>query len=67
MTKADKHSVPDRIFMELRTGDVLTIGNTTLRMEYKKGKTARMEICAGRDTVINKKIAPKPTVPSLPS
>lgn len=67
MTTADKTPKPERIFMELRTGDVLTIDGVRIQMEYKKGKTARMAILADRKTVITKTAASPKPVPSLPS
>ncbi|WP_047472194.1 hypothetical protein [Delftia sp. ZNC0008] len=61
-------STPDvrRIFMELRTGDVLEVGGVRIQLEYKKGQAARMVIAAAPDTCVRKIAASRP-VPSLPS
>lgn len=57
-----------RIFMELRTGDVLEVGGVRIQLQYKKGQTARMVVAAGSDTRV-KKIPAVTTqlVPSLTS
>lgn len=61
-------SAPDvrRIFMELRTGDVLEVGGVRIQMEYKKGQAARMVVLAAPETAIKKIPAPSRAVPSLP-
>lgn len=56
-----------RIFMELRTGDVLEVGGVRIQMEYKKGQAARMSIAAAPDTTVKKIPATVRPVPSLPS
>lgn len=62
-------SPPDvrRIFMELRTGDVLEVGGVRIQMEYKKGQAARMVVAASPDTTVRKIPAAARSVPSLPS
>ena len=56
-----------RIFMELRTGDVLEVGGVRIQLEYKKGQAARMVIAAAPDTCVRKIAAASRPVPSLPS
>lgn len=56
-----------RIFMELRTGDVLEVGGVRIQLEYKKGQAARMAITATPDTTVKKTPAATRPVPSLPS
>ncbi len=56
-----------RIFMELRTGDVLEVGGTRIQLEYKKGQAARMVVAAAPDTAVKKIPAASRPVPSLPS
>lgn len=53
--------------MELRTGDVLVLPGVELRLVFKKGQAARMEVCAAPDTVIKKIPAAARLVPSLPT
>lgn len=54
------------VHMDLRTGDVLAIGGVRIRLEYKKGRAARMLICAPADTRLKKIAAAAQPVPSLP-
>lgn len=54
-----------RIFMELRTGDVLEVGGVRIQMQYKKGQTARMVVAAGSDTRVKK--IPAVTTQHVPS
>ena len=56
-----------RIFMELRTGDVLEVGGVRIQLEYKKGQAARMVIAAAPETCVRKIAASSRPVPSLPS
>lgn len=56
-----------RVHMELRTGDVLVLPGVELRLVFKKGQAARMEVCAAPDTVIKKIPAAARLVPSLPT
>ncbi|KFJ11518.1 hypothetical protein DR66_2778 [Delftia acidovorans] len=62
-------SAPDmrRIFIELRTGDVLEVGGVRIQLEYKKGQAARMVIAAEPETCVRKIAAASRPVPSLPS
>lgn len=69
----EAESTPDvrRIYMELRTGDVLEVGGVRIQMEYKKGQAARMVVVAAPDTSVKKipaevRVGARP-VPSLPS
>lgn len=68
MTQATA-STPDvrRIFMELRTGDVLEVGGVRIQMEYKKGQAARMVVVATPETSVKKIPAAVRPVPSLPT
>lgn len=54
-----------RIFMELRTGDVLEVGGVRIQLQYKKGQTARMVVAAGSDTRVKK--IPAVTTQPVPS
>lgn len=54
-----------RIFMELRTGDVLEVGGVRIQMQYKKGQTARMVVAADSDTRVKK--IPAVTTQHVPS
>lgn len=56
-----------RIFMELRTGDVLEVGGARIQLEYKKGQAARMVVVAAPETTVKKTPAALRPVPSLPS
>ena len=56
-----------RIFIELRTGDVLEVGGVRIQLEYKKGQAARMLIAAAPDTCVRKIAAASRPVPSLPT
>ena len=56
-----------RIFIELRTGDVLEVGGVRIQLEYKKGQAARMVIAAAPDTCVRKIAAASRPVPSLPT
>ena len=53
-----------RMFMELRTGDVLQLAGGAIKLSYKKGQVARLEVCAPQHLHV-KKVCSKP-VPSLP-
>ena len=55
-----------RNFIELRTGDVLEVAGARIRLEFKKGQVARMEVCAAPDMPIKKIPAAVRPVPSLP-
>ena len=61
--------IPDarRIFVELRTGDVLEVGGARIQLEYKKGQAARMVVLAAPETTVKKTPAASRPVPSLPS
>ena len=67
MAQATEATEARRIFMELRTGDVLEVGGVRIQLEYKKGQTARMVVVASPDTCVKKIAAATRPVPSLPS
>jgi len=60
----DVGSPQRRMFLELRTGDVLQLAGASIKLAYKKGQVARLEVCAQEHLHV-KKVCARP-VPSLP-
>lgn len=56
-----------RMHIELRTGDVLSLPGCEIRLVFKRGQVARMEVCAPPDTPVKKIPAASRPVPSLPT
>ena len=41
-----------KLAVNLKVGETLTIGSTTIRLEKKSGQTARLVVCAEKQTAI---------------
>ena len=41
-----------KLAVDLKVGETLTIGSTTIRLEKKSGQTARLVVCAEKQTAI---------------
>ena len=39
-----------KLAVDLKVGETLTIGSTTIRLEKKSGQTARLVVCAEKQT-----------------